>query len=190
MFLKERDDFLGSAIFYFYFCFPRSVMFAVVIWYSFGAKKLYNVWCPLYACNFGFVNIIFSQQDASRGPAGEEQGQSNVNVMCRICFFGENERSERARRMLSCKSCGKKYHKNCLKNWAQHRGKTIRPLHLVQTAILYILFLFYGACVYRSISLEFVDMPILPNLWGNYWFQSCSLIVHPLWFGNSSCFLS
>ncbi|XP_024025733.1 uncharacterized protein LOC21395708 isoform X2 [Morus notabilis] len=59
--------------------------------------------------------------EAPRGPAGEEQGQSNVNVMCRICFFGENEGSERARRMLSCKSCGKKYHRNCLKTWAQHR---------------------------------------------------------------------
>ncbi|XP_015881634.3 uncharacterized protein LOC107417540 isoform X1 [Ziziphus jujuba] len=59
--------------------------------------------------------------DVSRGSAGEEQGQSNVNVMCRICFFGENEGSERARRMLSCKSCGKKYHRNCLKSWAQHR---------------------------------------------------------------------
>lgn len=65
------------------------------------------------------------QQDASRGPAGEEQGQSNVNVLCRICFFGENEGSERARRMLSCKNCGKKYHRNCLKSWAQHRGKFI-----------------------------------------------------------------
>lgn len=59
--------------------------------------------------------------EASRGPAGEEQGQSNVNVMCRICFFGENEGSERAGRMLSCKSCGKKYHRNCLKTWAQNR---------------------------------------------------------------------
>lgn len=53
---------------------------------------------------------------------GEEQGQSNV--MCRICFCGENEGSERARRMLPCKTCGKKYHRNCLKTWAQHRGTT------------------------------------------------------------------
>ncbi|KAK9283559.1 hypothetical protein L1049_011807 [Liquidambar formosana] len=59
--------------------------------------------------------------DASRDVAGEEQGQSNVNVMCRMCFYGENEGSERARRMLSCKSCGKKYHRSCLKTWAQHR---------------------------------------------------------------------
>ena len=72
------------------------------------------------------ISVVFLfKQDASRGPTGEEQGQSNVNVMCRICFFGENEGSERARRMLSCKSCGKKYHRNCLKNWAQHRGKLL-----------------------------------------------------------------
>ncbi|XP_050384766.1 uncharacterized protein LOC126801456 [Argentina anserina] len=57
--------------------------------------------------------------DTSRGVVGEEQGQSNV--MCRICFSGENEGSERARRMLPCKTCGKKYHRNCLKTWAQHR---------------------------------------------------------------------
>ncbi|KAH9774554.1 PHD finger family protein [Citrus sinensis] len=64
---------------------------------------------------------------ASKDIAGEEQGQSNTNVMCRLCFVGENEGCERARRMLSCKSCGKKYHRNCLKNWAQNRGTILRP---------------------------------------------------------------
>jgi hypothetical protein len=44
-----------------------------------------------------------------------------MNIMCRMCFLGEGEGSDRARRMLSCKDCGKKYHKNCLKSWAQHR---------------------------------------------------------------------
>ncbi|XP_022756808.1 uncharacterized protein LOC111304502 isoform X2 [Durio zibethinus] len=58
---------------------------------------------------------------ASKSPAIEEQGQSNTNVMCRMCFMGENEGSERARRMLSCRKCGKKYHRSCLKSWAQHR---------------------------------------------------------------------
>lgn len=66
-------------------------------------------------------------QTASKDSAGEEQGQSNMNVMCRLCFVGENEGSERARRMLSCKSCGKKYHRNCLKNWAQNRGIILLP---------------------------------------------------------------
>ncbi|KAL5543382.1 hypothetical protein UlMin_007166 [Ulmus minor] len=69
-----------------------------------------------YARRFESGDLV----DAVR-PAGEEQGLSNVNVMCRICFFGENEGSEKARRMLSCKTCGKKYHRNCLKSWAQHR---------------------------------------------------------------------
>ncbi|MCD7454968.1 hypothetical protein HAX54_026662 [Datura stramonium] len=52
---------------------------------------------------------------------GEEQGLSNVKVMCRLCFCGENEGGERARKMMSCKSCGKKYHRSCLKAWGQHR---------------------------------------------------------------------
>ncbi|KAK9663887.1 hypothetical protein RND81_14G004400 [Saponaria officinalis] len=53
----------------------------------------------------------------------EEQGQvnANVNVMCRLCFSGENEGSERAKKMLPCRECGKKYHRNCLKTWSQHR---------------------------------------------------------------------
>ncbi|KAK8284729.1 hypothetical protein V6Z12_D08G179700 [Gossypium hirsutum] len=58
---------------------------------------------------------------ASKSSALDEQGQSNTNVMCRMCFLGENEGSERARRMLSCRSCGKKYHRSCLKSWAKHR---------------------------------------------------------------------
>ncbi|KAK6240208.1 hypothetical protein QUC31_005677 [Theobroma cacao] len=58
---------------------------------------------------------------ASKNSVVEEQGQSNTNVMCRMCFLGENEGSERARRMLSCRNCGKKYHRSCLKSWAQHR---------------------------------------------------------------------
>ncbi|XVF79639.1 hypothetical protein PTKIN_Ptkin15bG0005200 [Pterospermum kingtungense] len=58
---------------------------------------------------------------SSKNSAVEELGQSNANVMCRMCFLGENEGSERARRMLSCRNCGKKYHRSCLKSWAQHR---------------------------------------------------------------------
>uniref|UniRef100_A0A1J3H090 Histone-lysine N-methyltransferase 2B n=1 Tax=Noccaea caerulescens TaxID=107243 RepID=A0A1J3H090_NOCCA len=57
----------------------------------------------------------------SKDHDGEELAQSGMNIMCRMCFLGEGEGSERARRMLSCKTCGKKYHKNCLKSWAQHR---------------------------------------------------------------------
>ncbi|KAJ8899195.1 hypothetical protein K2173_012371 [Erythroxylum novogranatense] len=57
----------------------------------------------------------------SKKITGEEQGQSNANVMCRMCFLGETEGSERARKMLSCKSCGKKYHRSCLKAWSRNR---------------------------------------------------------------------
>ncbi|KAJ0735213.1 putative [histone H3]-lysine(4) N-trimethyltransferase chromatin regulator PHD family [Helianthus annuus] len=52
---------------------------------------------------------------------GEEQVVSNAKIMCRLCFSGENERSEKARKMLSCKSCTKKYHRSCLKAWAHDR---------------------------------------------------------------------
>ena len=92
---------------------------------------------------------------------GEEQGQSNVNVMCRICFFGENESSERARKMLSCKTCGKKYHRSCLKSWAQHRGKATWSEDFLVTRI--ILNVFY-VVVGRSISLEFLDLPFLQSM--------------------------
>ncbi|KAD3336731.1 hypothetical protein E3N88_32250 [Mikania micrantha] len=53
--------------------------------------------------------------------AGEEQAVSHTKVMCRLCFSGESERSEKARKMLSCKSCNKKYHRSCLKAWAHDR---------------------------------------------------------------------
>ncbi|XP_050210004.1 uncharacterized protein LOC126660499 [Mercurialis annua] len=57
----------------------------------------------------------------SKDVIGDEQGFSGANVMCRMCFLGETEGSDRARRMLSCKSCGKKYHRSCLKSWSQNR---------------------------------------------------------------------
>uniref|UniRef100_A0A7N0VFM1 Uncharacterized protein n=1 Tax=Kalanchoe fedtschenkoi TaxID=63787 RepID=A0A7N0VFM1_KALFE len=53
--------------------------------------------------------------------AGGDQGLTNANVMCRICFQGENEGSERSRKMVSCKDCGKKYHRSCIKNWGKRR---------------------------------------------------------------------
>ncbi|XP_071690075.1 uncharacterized protein [Rutidosis leptorrhynchoides] len=53
--------------------------------------------------------------------AGDEQVLSNGKVMCRLCFSGEHVRSERARKMLSCKSCNKKYHRSCLKSWSHDR---------------------------------------------------------------------
>lgn len=71
------------------------------------------------------VTVEAAEDYARRFESGvnenQELAQSGVNVMCRMCFLGESQGSERARRMLSCKSCGKKYHKNCVKSWAQHR---------------------------------------------------------------------
>lgn len=59
--------------------------------------------------------------DTSGNLNGEEQGQSNVKVFCRMCNRVENEGSEKAKKMLSCKSCSKKYHRSCLKSWSNNR---------------------------------------------------------------------
>ncbi|KAF3595563.1 hypothetical protein DY000_02021554 [Brassica cretica] len=59
-------------------------------------------------------------EGANFGSHSEELARSGVNVMCKMCFLGESQGSERERRMLSCKICGKKYNKNCVKSWAQH----------------------------------------------------------------------
>nr|XP_010923417.1 uncharacterized protein LOC105046515 isoform X2 [Elaeis guineensis] len=58
--------------------------------------------------------------EAANNLGTEDQG-SLVKVICRICFSGENEGSERAMKMLSCKFCNKKYHRSCLKVWAEYR---------------------------------------------------------------------
>nr|CAD1818444.1 unnamed protein product [Ananas comosus var. bracteatus] len=51
----------------------------------------------------------------------EDQAFSTVKVICRICFSGENEGSNRALKMLPCRLCSKKYHRSCLKVWAEYR---------------------------------------------------------------------
>ncbi|KAL0847820.1 hypothetical protein Bca101_021067 [Brassica carinata] len=50
-----------------------------------------------------------------------DHDNDSVSVTCSMCYMVEVGKSERAK-MLSCKCCGKKYHRNCLKQWAQHRG--------------------------------------------------------------------
>ncbi|OIW05550.1 hypothetical protein TanjilG_23336 [Lupinus angustifolius] len=59
--------------------------------------------------------------DTSGNINGEEPAQSNVKVFCRMCNRVENDGSETAKKMLSCKSCSKKYHRNCLRSWAHNR---------------------------------------------------------------------
>ncbi|XP_073307862.1 uncharacterized protein [Primulina huaijiensis] len=55
-----------------------------------------------------------------RDVTGEEGGPSNTKVMCRLCFCGGNDGS-RTGKMLACNSCGKKYHRSCLKSWSRNR---------------------------------------------------------------------
>ncbi|CAN7118540.1 unnamed protein product [Brassica rapa subsp. narinosa] len=51
---------------------------------------------------------------------GEDHDHHSASITCHMCYMVEVGKSERAK-MLSCKCCGKKYHRNCLKYWAQHR---------------------------------------------------------------------
>ncbi|CAN1342430.1 Histone-lysine N-methyltransferase 2B [Linum perenne] len=64
---------------------------------------------------------MVAAEDFARRFETDEQALSNTKVMCRMCFSGESEGSERARKMLSCRTCGKKYHRSCLRSWSQHR---------------------------------------------------------------------
>ncbi|CAN8254703.1 unnamed protein product [Cochlearia groenlandica] len=52
---------------------------------------------------------------------GEDHEHHSASVTCHMCYMVEVGRSERVIKMISCKCCGKKYHKNCLKPWSQHR---------------------------------------------------------------------
>ncbi|GER37895.1 PHD finger family protein [Striga asiatica] len=70
-----------------------------------------------YAKKFESGDLMISVKDGS----GEEQGQVTAKVLCRLCFSGEYDGSEMARKMLPCNTCGKKYHRNCLKAWSQNR---------------------------------------------------------------------
>ncbi|KAB5541023.1 hypothetical protein DKX38_013997 [Salix brachista] len=58
----------------------------------------------------------YAKKVASKDIPGE-----NVGPLCQICSVGDTGGSERARKMLPCKICGKKYHRSCLKTWASHR---------------------------------------------------------------------
>lgn len=74
-----------------------------------------------YVRKFETGALAVAQGDAGEAVhdvVGEDQG---VKVMCRICFDGEDEGSDRANRMLPCRICNRKYHRSCLKSWGQNR---------------------------------------------------------------------
>ncbi|KAF8396147.1 hypothetical protein HHK36_017760 [Tetracentron sinense] len=77
-----------------------------------------------YARKFETGDLVDISRETVQDLAGEDQGSSTINLMCRLCFNGEIEGSERSRRMLACKICNKK-----------------------------------------SISLELMDLSLLPNLY-------------------------
>ncbi|KAH7661756.1 Histone-lysine N-methyltransferase protein [Dioscorea alata] len=59
--------------------------------------------------------------EVANNVGGEDQGALTPKIMCRICFSGEDAGSEKAAKMLTCKTCDKKYHRSCLKIWAEYR---------------------------------------------------------------------
>uniref|UniRef100_A0A1J3CST9 Histone-lysine N-methyltransferase 2B n=1 Tax=Noccaea caerulescens TaxID=107243 RepID=A0A1J3CST9_NOCCA len=70
------------------------------------------------AANSGSGDLAVSAKELN----GEDhQDHQSASITCHICYTVEVGRSERAAKMLSCSCCSKKYHRNCLKPWAQHR---------------------------------------------------------------------
>ena len=65
--------------------------------------------------------VCFSMQMAVNELNEVDHDTDSASVTCPMCFMVEVGKSERAK-MISCKCCRKKYHRNCLKSWAQHRG--------------------------------------------------------------------
>jgi len=85
---------------------------------------------------YGIV-VVFQDLlgEASSPHARDDPGHSCVKVICRICFSGENEGSAKAQKMLSCKTCDKKYHRSCLKSWAEHRGPCLLTLSFCYSVV-------------------------------------------------------
>ncbi|KAG7565367.1 Zinc finger RING-type [Arabidopsis suecica] len=69
-----------------------------------------------YAVNDGSGDLEVSVKELNV----EDHDHHSASITCHMCYLVEVGKSERAK-MLSCKCCGKKYHRNCLKSWAQHR---------------------------------------------------------------------
>uniref|UniRef100_A0A0D9XZW5 PHD-type domain-containing protein n=1 Tax=Leersia perrieri TaxID=77586 RepID=A0A0D9XZW5_9ORYZ len=92
-----------------------------------GAAAYGSQTCKFFACAYMLVfNAALSNTPCMEEGDEEDWGQEDlgnaaVKVMCRLCFSGENEGSTKATKMLPCKLCNKKYHRNCLKNWGEHR---------------------------------------------------------------------
>ncbi|KAF9675574.1 hypothetical protein SADUNF_Sadunf09G0046300 [Salix dunnii] len=67
------------------------------------------------------ITSIHSFSECSLPVASKDIPGEDVGPLCQICFVGDTGGSERVRKKLPCKICGKKYHRSCLKTWAWHR---------------------------------------------------------------------
>ncbi|EOA23587.1 hypothetical protein CARUB_v10016782mg [Capsella rubella] len=69
------------------------------------------------AASDGFDDLEVAVKELS---GVDDHDHHSTSITCHMCYLVEVGKSEKAK-MLSCKCCGKKYHRNCLKPWAQHR---------------------------------------------------------------------
>nr|XP_043625810.1 uncharacterized protein LOC122597262 [Erigeron canadensis] len=77
-------------------------------------RKAVAVVADGYDRKFGYVGL-------TKDCETDKKVLSNATVMCHLCFTSENQRNVKTWKMLSCKSCNKKYHRSCVKSWAQNR---------------------------------------------------------------------
>ena len=109
------------------------LVFALCIYVLVGQYWYFFDLCNLYMELFVVFQDLLGE--ASSPHAREDQGNSCIKVICRICFSGENEGSAKAQKMLSCKTCDKKYHRSCLKSWAEHRGVCLLTLSFCYSVV-------------------------------------------------------
>ncbi len=68
-------------------------------------------------------------RNGSGEPLGEDELTEGLmpQVTCGLCGIRETIDSAKAGRMLSCQACKKQYHRKCIKQWADYRGKKKKP---------------------------------------------------------------
>lgn len=91
----------------------------------------------------------FSMQMAVSELNEGDHGTDSASVTCPMCYIVEVGKSVRAK-MLSCKCCGNKYHRNCLKSWAQHRGiVSLGFVMLLAVLLMFLIVIFWLADLFN-----------------------------------------
>ncbi|KAJ3670217.1 hypothetical protein LUZ60_010541 [Juncus effusus] len=69
----------------------------------------------------GALAMATAGETANNVITEDQNSAAAVKIICRICYSGETEGSTSASKMLPCKTCNKKYHRSCVKVWAEYR---------------------------------------------------------------------